>query len=147
MRLSLLLLAAFTTVVAAGCVTQGRGQRERGAANLFEDTREVKAPPRDRCQQYQKSSVRGPCDEAKFIAQKYVRGLAAQDEVCLEGGFGEHPGGACLARAVVSDVSNDRVLLDIRDAQPNSRWYSQVSSEIWFAEGALIDLYLGEHGY
>jgi hypothetical protein len=142
-----LLATLWLVALSAACVTQGRGQRERGAANLFEDTRQVKGPPHDRCQQYQKSSVRGPCDEAKFIAQKYVRNLAAQDEVCLEGGFGDHPGGACLARAVVSDVANDKVLLDIRDAQPNSRWYQQVSSEIWFDEGALIDLYLGEHGY
>lgn len=132
---------------AAACIKQERGSRDRGAAGIFENTDEVKAPPKNRCEKLQKSSVRGSCDEALYLAQKYVRSLHAGDAVCIEGGFGEEPGGACLARAQVSDVANDRVLIDIRDAQPNSRWYSRVSNEIWFDEGALVDLYLGERGY
>lgn len=142
------ILSAVVLFVASGCVSDGRGQRERGAGmGIFDQAEEVKAPLEDRCEKFKQSAMRGNCDEAKYLAQKYVRALSAQDSVCLEGGFGEQPGAACLARALVSDVANDRVLLDIKDAQPNSRWYNHVSSEIWFEEGALIDLYLGEHGY
>ena len=139
--LGLLLLAA------AACVKQERGSRDRGAAGIFETTEEVRAPLQTRCEKLKKSSIRGNCDEAMYLAQKYVRALHAGDPVCLEGGFGEEPGGACLARAMVSDVGNDRVLIDIKDAQPNSRWYNRVSNEIWFEDGALVDLYLGERGY
>lgn len=142
-----LFAAAVLATVAAGCVKQGRGQTARGAAGIFENTEEVKAPLQNRCEKLGKSSVRGSCDEALYLGQRYVRGLHAGDSVCLEQVFGEEPGGACLARARVADVGNEQLLIDIKDAQPNSRWYSRVSSEIWFDEGALVDLYLGERGY
>lgn len=141
------LFVASVLLLSAGCIREGRGQRDRGAAGIFENTQEVKAPLQNRCEKLQKATVRSSCDEALYLGQKYVRGLHAGDAVCLESGFGEEPGGACLARAQVSDVGNEQVLIDIRDAQPNSRWYNQVSSEIWFDEGALVDLYLGERGY
>lgn len=139
--------AVTVLLLASGCIKQGRGSRDRGAAGIFESTDEVKAPLQNRCEKLQKATIRGSCDEALFLGQKYVRSLHAGDSVCLEAGFGEEPGGACLARAQVADVGNEQILIDIRDAQPNSRWYNRVSSEIWFDEGALVDLYLGERGY
>ena len=57
----------------------------------------------------------------------------------------DEPGGACLARASVADVSVGKVLVELRDARPNSRWASKESNQFWFEEGALIDLYLAEN--
>ena len=84
---------------------------------------------------------------AKYLAEVYVKKLSTGDMVCLEGGFGDEPGGACLARASVADVSVGKVLVELRDARPNSRWASKESNQFWFEEGALIDLYLAENGY
>jgi len=130
-----------------GCVTEGRGVRDRGAGGLFGKAEVVKAPATQRCPQYGKGSARAACDEALELAQRYVRRLSAGDLVCLEGGFGDSPGGSCLARAAVSDAGNGQLLLDIREAQPSSRWFAHVSSEVWFEDGALEDLYLAEKGF
>ncbi|MBX5483988.1 MAG: hypothetical protein IRZ16_19360, partial [Myxococcaceae bacterium] len=93
------------------------------------------------------SWVRASCELAKYIAQTYVRGLGVGDEVCLEGGFGEAAGAACLARAAVVDVGSNQVLVEVREAQPLSRWFNHVMGQVWYEEGALVDLYLAERGY
>ena len=76
-----------------------------------------------------------------------MRRLSVGDQLCLEGGFGEPPGGACQTRAAVVDVGQDAVLVEVRDAQPGSRWRDHVMGQVWYAEGALVDLYLAERGY
>ncbi|WP_309888159.1 hypothetical protein [Archangium sp.] len=107
----------------------------------------VRAPRVDRCAQHGKSSVRGPCDEARYLATEYTRRLSVGDEVCLEGGYGDEPGEACLARAAVIDTAPNQVKLEVRTARPDSRWFNAEMRHAWYEEGALVDLYLAERGY
>ncbi|MFZ5471625.1 MAG: hypothetical protein ACOZIN_19540 [Myxococcota bacterium] len=144
MKWALLLGALF----AAACIHDDRVRHERGGGTLFDSLPEqVKAPRQDRCMAHGTSSVRPHCDEAKGLAQTYARKLAPGDEVCLEGGFGQQPGAACLARAAVVDTGTNQVLLEIREARPESRWFTKVQYQVWFEEGALVDLYLADNGY
>jgi hypothetical protein len=129
------------------CVTDSRPSRDRGAAGLFENVPVVPAPPKLRCDQYGKGAARGRCDEAKYLAEVYVKKLSTGDIVCLEGGFGEEPGGGCLARASVADTATGKLLLELKEARPNSRWAQKESNQFWFEDGALVDLYLAENGY
>jgi hypothetical protein len=138
------LLPCCLVLLSSGCIRDTRIPRERG---LFDSAPEVASPKRDRCQSLGKSGVRSECEEARGLGQVYVRRLAAGDEVCLEGGFGEVPGGACQTRATVQDAAPEKVLLQVQEARPDSRWFNHAGSEIWFAEGALVDLYLAERGY
>jgi hypothetical protein len=137
----------FLPLLLAGCFRDTRESRERGGMMFGSEAQEIRAPLRDRCDSHGKSAMRGPCEEAKYLAQLYARKLSVGDEVCLEGGFGDNPGGACLARAAVVDTATNRALLEVRDARPESRWFKRVQNEVWFEEGALVDLYLAEHGY
>ena len=136
-------------LVLSGCVVvnEGRGTRDRATGGVFGKAQLVTAPATQRCAQYGQGSARLRCNEARELAQRYVRGLSTTDLVCLEGGFGEAPTSGCAARAQVSDAGNGKLLLDVREAQPSSRWFDHVSSEVWFEDGALEDLYLAEHGY
>ncbi len=134
-------------LAATACIRDTRPSRERGAAALFDRAPDVRGPEKDRCQALGKSSVRQSCEEARYLGQLYARRLAPGDDVCLEGGVGEAPGASCQARASVVDSDNDRVLLEIREARPESRWFKRVQSQAWFHEGALVDLYLAEQGY
>lgn len=129
--------------LAVACFRDMRPTQDRHLA----EAPEVKAPARDRCDSHGTSAVRGSCDEAKYLAQLYARRLSTGDMVCLEGGFGDAPGPGCLARAAVVDVATDRVLLEVREARPESRWFQKVQYQVWFEEGALVDLYLAERGY
>jgi hypothetical protein len=140
-------VGALLLCVASACITDNRASRDRGGAGFFENVPTVAAPPKERCDQYGKGAARGRCDEARYLAEVYVKKLAAGDQVCLEGGFGEEPGGACLARASIADTAVGKVLIELRQAKPNSRWASKESNQYWFEEGALIDLYLAENGY
>jgi hypothetical protein len=107
----------------------------------------VRAPLKDRCELHGRSSVRAPCDEARYLATEYTRRLSVGDEVCLEGGYGEQPGAVCKARAVVIDTAPDQVKLEVRSAKPDSRWFKAEMRHAWYEEGALVDLYLEEQGY
>ena len=138
---------AFAALALGACV-DSRASRDRGAAGLVENTPLYPAPEVDRCQKLGPGSAAGKrCSEAKYLAELYVRRLSTSDEVCLEGGFGDAPGAACLARASVADVATDRVLLEVRATRPDSKWFKRESSQFWFEEGALVDLHLAEHGY
>ena len=139
MRLAGLLCA----IALAGCIHDERPQRDRGAAGILENTQTIKAPDKDRCEKT--GSKR--CHEAKYLGEIYVRGLSVGNDVCLEGGFGDEPGGACLARGGVSDTRPNEVLLEVRGAKPDSRWFKKEQNQYWFEEGALVDLYLADHGY
>ena len=136
----------------AGCAT-GLANQEAFRPNPTDDDPllgaipVVRAPPKDRCVQHGTSSVRGHCDEAKYLATEYTRRLSVGDEVCLEGGYGDEPSGACMARAAVIDTAPDRVKLEVRTAKPDSRWFNAEMRHAWYEEGALVDLYLAERGY
>ncbi len=121
--------------------------RDRGASGFFESTPTIAGPKANRCEKLPKSALKTQCSDALFLAQSYVRRLSAADAVCLEGGFGHEPTPACLARAAVSDAAPNLVLLEIRDARPDSRWFKNQQHQIWFEESALVDLYLAESGY
>lgn len=146
-------LAVALWVVLPACITDSRVSRDRGAGGFFENVPVVEAPkdaagkPKLRCDQYGKGAARGRCDEAKYLAEVYVKKLSTGDMVCLEGGFGEEPGGGCLARASVADTSTGRILIELKEARPNSRWSEKETHQFWFEEGALVDLYLAENGY
>lgn len=132
----------------SACVTEQRSSRVRGASGILENVAEYPAPAQSRCAKFKKGS--GPanaCDEAKYLGEVYVRKLSPGDEVCLEGGFGDEPGAACLARGSVADVATDRILVEVREARPDSRWFRKEQNQFWFQEGALVDLYLADHGY
>ena len=133
--------------VCSACIKDDRVARDRGAAGLFENVPVIQAPGKLRCEQYGNGAARGRCDEAKYLAEIYVKKLSTGDMVCLEGGFGDEPGGACLARAAIADTSTGKLLIELKDARPNSRWASKETNQYWFEEGALIDLYLSENGY
>jgi hypothetical protein len=138
---------ALVALSLGACVHDQRPPDERGASGLFSTTPEAKAPEVDRCVALKNSSAGASCQDSKYTAENYVRHLSTGDSVCLENVFGEVAGAACLARAVVRDVGSDQVLLKVEDAKPESRWYHKVSSDIWFDEGALVDLWLAERGY
>lgn len=131
----------------AGCLSDNRASRDRGAAGLFENTETVHAPLQSRCKKLGSGAAGKRCDEAKYLAEIYVRKLSSGDQVCLDGGFGDEPGGACRARASVQDVAPQGLLLELRNPKPDSKWFNKDANQIWFEEGALVDLYLQDHGY
>lgn len=142
------LAPALLLLALAGCVRDARPAQERGASGSFSQAGEIHGPPIDRCQKAVETGGGKPgCRDARYLAQMYVRGLGTTDEVCLEGGFGQADPPSCIARAFVADAGRGRLLLEIRAAQPQSRWYKHVPQQLWFAEDALVDLYLAERGY
>jgi hypothetical protein len=136
--------AALLIVVLSGCIAT----RDRGALDWIGKAALYKTPETDRCAKFKEGG--GPaaaCAEAKYLGQVFVRKLATGDEVCLEGGFGESPGAACLARAAIVDTATNRLLLEVRQPRPESKWFKNEQHQFWFEEGALVDLYVAEHGY
>ncbi len=135
-------------VACTGCLTDNRASRDRGGAGLFENVPLYPAPKVSRCAKFKKGGgAAAACEEAKYLGENYVRRLSSGDEVCLDGGFGDRPLAACLARATVADTDTNRILLEIRNTQPSSRWFNKEANQFWFEEGALVDLYLADHGY
>jgi hypothetical protein len=145
MKLKLAALVLFVSTL--GCIRDTRPQRDRGAAGIVENTEVIKAPLKERCAGLGKGAAAKRCEEAKYLGEIYVRKLDVGTDVCIEGGFGDEPGGACLARAQVSDTRPNEVLLEVRGAKPDSRWFHKELNQFWFEEGALVDLYLADHGY
>jgi hypothetical protein len=139
------LVVALCSVCLGACLTDGRASRDRGSSGFFENVPVIAAPVKTRCET--KGKVHVHCDEAKYLADNYVKKLSPGDMVCLEGGFGDEPRGDCLARAEVADTATNRILLEMREAKPDSRWAKKESNQYWFEEGALVDLYLAEHGF
>ena len=107
----------------------------------------VRAPLRERCAGHTGRSARAACDEARYLGTEYTRRLSVGDDVCLEGMYGEEPGGACKARAAVIDTAPNQIKLEVRTAKPDSRWFQSEMRHAWYEEGALVDLYLAERGY
>lgn len=134
--------------LSSACVTEERASRVRGASGFLENVPEYPAPEVDRCQKFKKGGgPAGACEEARYLGENYVRRLSTGDEVCLEGGFGDSPGRACLARGSVVDTATNRICIEVREARPDSRWFKKEQNQFWFQEGALVDLYLADHGY
>lgn len=132
------------SLLGAGCYST----HDRGGVDWTDRARLYKAPETERCSKYKAGGAPAAnCAESKYLAEIYVRRLAAGDEVCLEGGFGDQPTAACLARAAVVDTARNRVLIEIRQAKPESKWFKHEQTQFWFEEGALVDLYVAEHGY
>ncbi|MER2563385.1 MAG: hypothetical protein ABTQ32_21835 [Myxococcaceae bacterium] len=143
-----LMVAVVAGLVSSSCITDDRASRARGASGWFENVPVYKAPASSRCAKFKKGGSAGAaCDEAKYLGELYVRRLSSGDEVCLDGGFGDRPLASCLARASVADTDTNRILLEVRNAQPGSKWFNKESNQFWFEEGALVDLYLADHGY
>ncbi len=131
-------------VVGSGCTAT----RDRGMTEWTQRAAEYKAPKEPRCSKYKPGGTPAAnCAESKYLAEIYVRRLSSGDEVCIEGGFGDAPSGACLSRAAVIDTAPNRVLIEVRQAKPESKWFSHEGTQFWFEEGALVDLYIVEHGY
>ncbi len=141
------LIAAVLAISCLGCIRDTRPQRDRGAAGLIENTETIKGPLKHRCESLGKGQASKRCEEAKYLAEIYVRKLDVGTDVCLEGGFGDEVTGACLSRAQVADVRPNEVLLEVRGAKPDSRWFHRDQNQYWFEEAALVDLYLADHGY
>jgi hypothetical protein len=133
----------------SSCVMDKRASRDRGAAGIFENVPTYPAPQVSRCNKFKSGgSVSKQCEEARYLGELFVRRLSTGDQVCLEGGlFGEKPSGSCSARASVADTDTSRILLEVRSAQPGSKWFNRESNQFWFEEGALVDLYLSDRGY
>jgi hypothetical protein len=142
-----LLALLFVVMSCSACITDSRISRDRGAAGLFENVPLVEAPVKKRCEGYAKGTGKSRCDEARYLAEIYVKKLSTGDMVCLEGGFGDEPGAGCQARAAVADTATGKLLIEMKEARPDSRWFQKETNQYWFEEGALVDLYLAEHGY
>ncbi len=121
--------------------------RDRGAGTFFSGAPEIRGPEVDRCERYRKTTRDQFCQDAKYLGQSWARSLSPGDEVCLEGGVGEEVGASCSARASVADVGTNRVLIEIRSARPDSRFVDDVQKQAWYAEDALVDLFLAEQGW
>lgn len=122
--------------------------RDRGAVDWLGKAQLYKAPEVQRCSKFKAGGApAAQCAEAKYLGEIYVRRLSTGDEVCLEGGFGDPAGAACLARASVVDTATNRILLEVREAKPESKWFQHEQHQFWFEEGALVDLYIADHGY
>jgi len=141
------LVIALVLAPLAACLHDDRASRDRGAAGWQENVPTIKQPGKRRCSSYAQSGAAKRCEEAEYLAQIYVRRLSTGDQVCLQGGFGDTPSAACAARAAVVDTSNDLLLLEVREAKPDSKWFNKEQNQFWFEEGALVDLYLIDHGY
>ncbi len=142
------LAAVVAALAMTACVTDSRAPRDRGATGFFENVPVYPAPTASRCAKFSAGSSSGAaCNEAKYLGEIYVRRLSVGDEVCLGGGFGDRPTASCGARASVADTAPNRLLLEVREARPDSQWFNREQHQFWFEEGALLDLYLADHGY
>lgn len=134
---------------AAACSSAARtpNVRDRGAGSMFSGAPEVPAPLVDRCEQYRTTTREPFCRDARYLGEAWARSLSPGDQVCMEGGVGEEVSSSCAARASVADVGTNRVLIEIRSARPDSRFVNDVQKQAWYAEGALVDLFLAEQGW
>ena len=127
----------------SGCVA---ATRERGATGLWDRAAVIHGPEVDRCETVTASQKKFQRNQAKCQEQVYVHKLAVTDPVCLEKNFGEDVSG-CPARAAVVDLGSRQLLLEMREANPDSQWFGKEQQQICFEEGALVDMYLRDHGY
>jgi hypothetical protein len=132
----------------AGAVaTRGTAPRDRGTGGVFNTVPTVHAPKRTRCVAVEEVSARKTCEAYRGQAATWVRKLSVGDALCLENGVGEDTSRGCAARAAVADAGENMVLVEVREAEPTSKWFQKVQHQFWFEEGALVDLFLAERGF
>lgn len=145
-RLLPVVLAA-VSLVGLGCPPGSMDPIRRDDANFLVGAKRVEAPEVDRCHRHLDTPRLDSCRDALFLAQTWVRGLSPGDSVCMQGGVGEPVGRACMARATVMDGGSGGLLIEFREARPDSRFADAVMQQTWYAEGALVDLALAEQGW
>jgi len=103
-------------------------------------------PGVDRCGKIANEARKMDCESLRDEAFVFVRKLAVDDMVCLEGNpLSAGVTKACKVRAFVEDVAPGSVKLEIRDAAPRSHY--KAMEDYWFHEKALVDLYLTTRGF
>ena len=108
----------------------------------------VAAPAKDRCESYAAAKTTyQQCQGFKTTVVEYLRKITTGDTICLEDGFGEEPGPNCKARGVLMDADSHGFLVEFRDPSTASKWKDYQGKRVYFENGALIDIYLREHGY
>ncbi len=138
----------FVPVVLAALVGCAEHAAEDRGTDVFGRAPVIPSPLESRCARFKKGGGAGrACEDAQVLGQSYVRRLSSGDAVCIEGGFGDLPGRNCQARGRVADVGTNRVLIDVREARPDSKWFGREARPVWFEEGALVDLFLAERGF
>lgn len=134
-------LASLLALAFLGCHEGVRSIRmEDGAAEA------IHGPPVDRCT-HAPVAERDRCDQMKADARKYIAGLNVNDNVCLEGGFGDDPGPSCKARGRIADGNNQGFLFTVYDPASGSHWQSYADRKVWVDNEALVDQYLVDRGY
>ena len=122
--------------------------KERGSGGLYGNAAEEVGPVTDRCAPKPGKQVRKGCASVRLEGSRYVRQLSVGDAICLDGGVGKFQvSSLCRVRSSVVDTAPDKVLLEIREAQPGTAYAQRVQHQIWFHDAALVDLYLDAHGY
>lgn len=130
-----------------GCSPGAMDPIRRDDANTMFGAKRVAGPEVDRCHRHLDSPRLDACRDALFLAQTWARGLSIGDSVCMEGGVGEAVNRLCMARASVMDAGSSAVLIEFREARPDSRFAGQEMTQVWYAESALVDLALAEQGW
>lgn len=134
---ALLVASGCSHVAAAFIDTSGKTGRS---------VRQVDAPKVDRCRAQADADRRSVCSEVRDQVMTYVRRLAVEDQVCLEGNsLVDGVTHRCKVRAFVADAAPGRVKLEIREAPPSSKYVTM--ADYWFAEEALADLHLKSLGF
>jgi hypothetical protein len=129
-------------------VTNGTAEKNRGASGLLNTAPEEQGPQGDPCQPVDGRPPRAGCDAVRRQALTFARRLAVGESVCLEGASGGlDVTRLCRARARVVDAASGKVLLEIRDAQPGTRFETEIQHQRWFYDAALVALYLEANGY
>ena len=105
----------------------------------------VEAVP-DRCAALAEPQREQECGQARVEAIRFVRKLAVEDQICLEGNpLGDRITSRCTVRAFVEDVGPKAIKLEIRETPPGSRF--DPMHDYWYHEDALVDLYLESLGF
>lgn len=143
----LLAVLAVVSVVGLGCPPGSMDPIRRDDSNFLIGAKRVEAPEIDRCHKHLGTPREDACLDALFLAQTWVRGLSIGDSVCMQGGVGDPVGRACMARASVMDAGAGGLLIEFREARPDSRYANVVMNQTWYAEAALVDLALAEQGW
>lgn len=143
----LVAVLAALSLIGPACTPGSMDPIRRDDSNFLIGAKRVDGPEVDRCHRHLDTPRIDACRDALFLAQTWVRGLSIGDPVCMQGGVGEPVGRACMARASVMDAGSGALLIEFREARPDSRFAGAVMDQTWYAESALVDLALAEQGW
>jgi hypothetical protein len=103
-------------------------------------------PISNRCPRLVEPNREKECEQIRFDAINFVRRLAVDDQLCLQGNpLSDGVTGRCKVRAFVEDVGPKSIKLEIRHADPGTGF--QPMADHWYHEDALVDLYLDSWGF